>query len=142
MTDLLTMIRTINPNDKAACDELNARFWCWLNDFTFIGLHEEKYPHLGFIAKQNRDDLIVKGIPKIRYTDSLDALKAVQDKHLQGWEITIIQTIKGYSVGLYEPEIDTSVETNYLPTEQRARMDAIYQAIEWKRKQTERNGDD
>ena len=128
MTDLLTMIRTVDPNDKAACGLINNLFYYFL----------EK-------GRPKRYGATTQGLPTLpEYTHSLDALKAVQEEHLQGWVFNKIYALGNMFVCSYKKHETINKLSMYktllsepLPTMNIAWMDAIYQAIE--RKQNDEN---
>lgn len=142
MTDLLTLIRTIDPNDREACDELNARFWCWLmgNKYGFNMKNGEHCFHNGL------GGLTPVSSRKARKFDkSIDALKAVQEAELEGWWFSMDMSDDGdcvYRCGKMTSDgrdivrITTALETGYLK-QNFAYMSAIYQAIQWKRENNE-----
>ena len=113
-----------NGGDDA---EFNARFWCWLN-----GYHPDcdivddgGY----FISKLWEDELnrYSNIIPK--YLTSLDACKAVMDGYLEGWCLEkLTENKKGWLCAFRKTD-GLLVNNLWLPTEQRARLHAMIQAI-------------
>jgi len=102
---LCDMLEAVDVND----DELNKRAWYYFHQRAFkIGIDRP---------------------PK--YTRSLDAIKAVEDAELEGWDW------ERYSDTRYDRHCvhatNTDIKTKHLPTEQRARLHAAIQAIDWKR---------
>ena len=143
MTDLQTLIRTVDPNDKAGCDELNARFWCFVEKLKYAGLknsNTEIYPifkHCYWSERYEAEAYVP--MPYCAYTRSLDALKAVQEAEL-GDDLRVYQLGMdkhgryGCHIELYSKSLNLITQPDEgLPTMQLAWMDALVQAIQWKR---------
>jgi len=154
MNDLLELIRTVDPNDREACDELNARFLCFLKNTVFIRLEDYKrdkweYHCSGSIISECPSKCGMKynwrfgrgAFPN--YTHDLKALKAVQEAELEEFDLLIQFTVLKDKTKKAKVDIPTIYNgvvlltpwmPEWLPTMELAWMDSIYQAIEWKRK--------
>lgn len=146
MTNLQTLIRTVDPKDRAACDELNFKFHVYRLRLTKgrKKAHEFYKGGQGYLIA-NKRGIILADIPKKLWdvARSLDALKAVQDADLEGWRITACyqRADNGkFAINLMQAKPDDPLnehcaDSPYLPTMQLAWMHALVQAITWKREQ-------
>lgn len=123
--ELLKMIETVDPNDKAKLDEIDARVWCYINDREYFEHDDEKvWFYLGGIARTY--------VCYDNYTRSRDALKQIRP---DGWHPSVWTydggsrcIISGYVGGvLYE------FDSKILKTEELSELHAIIQAIEHER---------
>ena len=147
MTDLLELLRSVDPNDKTACNELDCRFFCFLNeDKVFVKMDYGRtfiYSYRQGSRQSRSADW--QRVPE--YTHSLDALNDVQEAELEGFEVNFeprffckaLGDATGYYATLIKPigttiyEDFINIKSELLPTKELAWMDAIYQTIEWKR---------
>lgn len=136
--NILDMIETVNPNNTNALDEIDARVWCWLNNWTFSFIGSRKEPY-GFIAKQDHDGPVCEDVPKAQYTRSRDALKSIRP---EGWHYECNKICNGTywaamheetSEGVSGDEEGESFQAWYLKSEELAELHAIIQAIEYER---------
>ena len=111
-TKLLHLLETVPKDDTAGNDEINLRAYNYL-------YHQDKRNALPSLA---------------RYTHDLTAIKAVQDKYLQGWTTDLNTQFGGVEClmarNVYDEPLLISPE---LPTMERAWLHAVTQALEWKR---------
>lgn len=143
---LLGMIDYVLKDDTDALDEIDARFWCFLNGLTFLkpkmgrdlkgGTRIIGYrtKELGDISTWLTPRHPVKGerwlFYRCRYTRSRDALKMVRP---DGWCITSYTTIpkKGIALSLYHYGYGKKLHGRFLPTEELAELYTIIQAYIW-----------
>lgn len=143
MTDaktILKMIETVDPSNTAKLDEIDARVWCYLRNYTYS--YMEHYSAKGKAVKKIRyDDNGVFGLftSNTKYTQSRDALKAIRP---EGWfPISYYSEPCGYALALeklhtgdhYQGNDETRV--HYCSTEELAELHAVIQAIECERGQ-------
>lgn len=135
MTDaqtILKLIETVDPNDTAKLDEIDARVQCLVEREDYLSHHID---HNGFHATVSCS--LEGGFSTIwprRYTRSRDALKTIRPK---GWDIKITthQNSDAWMVFLDGSRNDYRCASAWLPTEELAELYAIIQAIEYERNQ-------
>lgn len=138
MKEILKMIETVDPNDTAKMDEIDARVWCYLHQHTYIGMDEGS----GFSIKYRHKDgyetaSILFGI--IKYTRSRDALKAIRPEG-RFFEITKYPSAASFASDGFHARwyVDGRLQPQpELPTEELAELHAIIQAIAYERAQKE-----
>lgn len=126
---LKTLIENLDQGDSAVMNEINVNFakllgWTvepWIEGYS-------KWRHAGLEPEQ-----WLLGVPS--WTTSLDALKAVQDEHLEGvWLPSMVPNDAGFAFQLSKNEKPFKhIVCTGLPTMHLAWLHALIQAIEWKR---------
>lgn len=124
--ELLRLIETVDPSDTAKLNEIDYRFFCWLQEIPFTES----------VASGHKRDLIN------RYTRSRDALKAIRPKG-SSYECNAVMGGKFWASIYFQyamadtGDYDSTVfESFHMPTEELAELHAILQAIAWERKET------
>jgi len=58
---ILKLIEGIDPKDTAVMDEVDCRFWCLVNNCTFLGFNEElaATPFLSIILDSSSENALV-----------------------------------------------------------------------------------
>lgn len=140
--ELLKMIETVDPNDTAKLDEIDARFWCWINGHNFLYRGKEKWPSMQDFIGSNRDNFYVRhganekqsGFDYVpTYTRSRDQLKQIRP---DGWKFLMcLKPIeRQWQCSMYDPQHDGIYsQSPMLHTEELAELHAIIQAIEYER---------
>lgn len=132
---ILQMIETVDPNDTAKLDEIDARVWCWLNDVP-IQIIKNEFGNSWIKS-------VLKNSPERRYSRSRDVLK---DIRLKRWRLEWISENvtaeaafgngTGWSCRMYTEHTGgngCTVRVAGMPTEELAELHAIIQAIEYER---------
>jgi len=128
--EILKMIESVNPSDTAKLDEIDARVWCYKHAGTLGRVNPGAFE---FIPVSGAPPFHKAFEPKIRYTRSRDALKAIRP---EGWEWYLANYNDGVRFGCAKDSIGTDqMESVSLATEELAELHAIIQAIEWERSQ-------
>lgn len=129
-----SLIESVDPNDTAILDEIDARVWCFIKDYQFNYL--EHYTYQGKNVRRFRyDDNGTFGVSvsKIKYTRSRDALKAIRP---DGWIFDIWHEKHHKEVSCVATRsLSGDFESLLLETEELAELYAIIQAIEFERSQ-------
>lgn len=126
---ILQMIETVAPDDTAKLDEIDARVWCWINGYEFIGtpwFFEDKFT--GWTMKfDNGDERLVRAGSSKQYTRSRDVLKAIRP---EGFFPEIVLDEGGCAICK-----NKGIDSMCLPTEELAELHAVIQALEHERSQ-------
>lgn len=122
------MIENVDPEDTAVLDEIDARFWCWIEGHSYAGTVNGKhlYEHedgSAYVNSWQGDDNPCA--PK--YTSSWDASEAVRPK---GWVLDLLETFSGKFACMMEHENGDCVRCISLAkTAALTKLHAIVQAI-------------
>ena len=128
---ILDMIEGVDPKDTCTLDEIDARSWCWLEEYIFKNGVSRPYGKLDFneLVKTDKGYYWTNGRNKKwakKYTTSRDALKAIRP---EGWEIAIHEHCYGaFTVFLDNEQFRTP--TSEGATEELAELHAIISAIQ------------
>lgn len=133
---ILELIESVDPQDDAALDEIDARVWCWLNREKYLGRHECADC---FLATIDGAKFFIGHKDVQKYTRSRDALKAIRP---EGWCV-----LNDYSLNAWKVSYRCVTEalgkeefcSKFLPTEELAELSAIIQAISFERELAARN---
>lgn len=115
--NILKMIEGVSPDDTATLDEIDARFWCFLNGSVFKAF-EGNWIRFCDGFKTN--------ITPLRYTRSRDALKSIRP---DGCLIKI--SIAGESTATLTLGKSFICKAKNMPTEELAELHAIIQTYIW-----------
>lgn len=146
---ILNMIETVDPNDTAKMDEIDARVWCFVSFWNkFSSIDKGRLLYIDTCGPHMRGSFKIKYIPQ--YTRSRDALKAIRP---EGWAVEYLNQCQRQD-GLPKPECFYDwwecrlfkKPENYgtemlvrrgikIVTEELAELHAIIQAIEYERTQ-------
>ena len=122
---ILKLIEDVDPEDRDALDEIDARVDCFRMKCRFISFTSEmefpcEYSFQGHVARMQSS----------RYTRSRDDLKAIRP---EGWAICVT-TYKHKAIANCLINMEGKLlQANRLPTEELAELHAIIQAIQWER---------
>ena len=125
---ILNMIDGVDPSDTAKLDEIDARFWCYLNKWKFAGIHKGVI----FTKDEETQCEITTGTTHAgyKYTRSRDALKAIRE----GRYIEVKQARDGkWKCWVMVKPGRLFSAYKWLPTEELAELHAIIQAISYER---------
>jgi len=137
---ILKLIESVKPDDTDTLDEIDARVWCWLNGFKYVGREDDWtiYENPAYACRIHNGES--KTIADF-YTRSRDALKAIRPEN---YIISLVPwTNNGRDVGSYSvtilpyPDKDMPILVGEAPTEELAELHAIIQAIAYERKSDE-----
>ena len=125
---ILRMIESVSPDDSKALDEIDARVWCYLNEYLFHHMaYGTPYYTASSVGRYCREE----------YTRSRDALKAIRPEN---WTFDIYNTVQNGSncEGQYMKEDDIVIYrmSPRLKTEELVELHAILQAIAYERNNT------
>jgi hypothetical protein len=129
--EILRLIETVDPNDTAKLDEIDARVWCVLNSEQFVCMSLSEPAFVCGSSHYASCDKNLSEIPS--YTRSRDALKQIRP---EGW---YYEGGSGYAL-MWGPHADTPpYERPELygsgRTEELLELHAIISAIEYERTQ-------
>lgn len=132
--EILKLIETVDPEDSAAMDEIDARVWCWIEGLQFVSYGRFDFWARGH-GRQWDKRITFNGNQTVylteKYTRSRDALKAIRP---EGLYFDLSSDEKGvickFDTGALAEYTFSSLE---LPTEELAELHAIIQAIQWER---------
>jgi hypothetical protein len=128
---ILKMIETVDPQDTAKLDEIDARVWCYIQNATFLEMgyggttfrcsYEGRKIHCGVDQKytRSRDTL------KVIRPDETAPIKLFTDGHVIRFEL--LKKGKPWAGN------HNIAQSAWLPTEELAELHAIIQAIEYER---------
>jgi hypothetical protein len=126
MNELLNLIENVDPSDKGAMDEIDARVWCWLNGYKFAAA---KHDRIFVIDEYQCEIEKLNGLCTLKYTRSRDALKSIRP---DGW--WPIKLFKDGHVFRFELTDGSRIASSaWLETEELAELHAIIQAISFER---------
>lgn len=137
--ELLTLVKNTSPDDKAGCDEIDARFWCYCRRYKFKGMLNNKYPQgnapFSYYGgdKSGAIKRVVTGA--ISASHSLDTLQAVQEKYLEGWHLLSLHMDKTNYARLCKQKTGDVMDSKNLPTMHFAWLYAIICAIDYERRE-------
>lgn len=133
--DLLKLIETVNPDDTAMLDEIDARVDCYLKKIN----PDELWLHGGKRRPAHLDNHFRKTL----YTRSRDLLKKIRP---EGWSVDTVSALKDdclyfdaiiWKIGEVLKGRLLTTKGGFLPTEELAELHAIIQAIQWERDNNE-----
>jgi hypothetical protein len=130
---ILRLIETVDPNDTAILDEIDARFWCLRNGYEFHP-YKARVSLFAWEKSGNRNLKHYETVPK--YTRSLDACQAAMP---EGWYLLLVNTDAGATIDRIgfvwfaclkrlKPE-ENDTQSPSLPTAPLAWLHAIVQAM-------------
>lgn len=129
---ILKMIETVDPQDTAKLDEIDARVAAYRVNEGYVR-HGHIYGPYDRVVWTNRGAGTVKVLP---YTRSRDALKAIRLENWPCYEMRYYGCLTDYK--FWKCEISSehkTVASVGRPTEELAELHAIIQAIEYERRQ-------
>ena len=134
---ILKMIETVDPNDTAKLDEIDARFWCWLNGYKpHIHGKADSY-NFGYEFTPTRGIMFASVYETGRFTRSRDALKQIRP---DGWTFEMSQVNDGGDWGCELTNLSDNKIVGYFhgtcesfKTEELAELYTTIQAIEYER---------
>ncbi len=121
-----SMLAGASQDDKAVCDEISARVWCFINDHTFVGIPHTDFNYL--YEGQIRTSMSLDRVTK--YTHDLNALRDIQG---EGWVLTwlCVKKGEGHCDLTYGYPDNGHQVTSEFPTLEFAWLDAILQTQIW-----------
>ena len=137
---LYHLIESVDKDDTDTLDEINDRFFCWLSvseELKYVDKDHARINGLLSVFDWNSE--------RVDYVRSLDAIKAVENTELQGWEyMGTWNTPTGYSGKMIKLKYDKDnfksrdivlgeFGENVCATEYLARLHAVIQAIKYER---------
>lgn len=144
-SEILELIENVDPEDSAALGEIDARVWCWLEGYKYIGEYEiergpniagnfRKEPCFKYSGKEGEEHTqeyfhFYCEMPHA-YTSSRDALKSIRP---QGWYFIIKHCYLEKDYWAQCTNTDQIFTADGFPTEELAELHAIIQAIEYER---------
>lgn len=143
---ILTLIENVDPEDTDALDEIDARFFCYLEgkNYNLMEIIRQEIPmpygctqKITLLTYNDSEDY-----PLIEYTRSRDALKAIRQEGSNGHFCIKMRMVYGHGSvfeyqGLYGEDLDPhEFKSEPLPTEELAELWAIIQAIAYTREKT------
>jgi len=138
MTPEVQKISDMIADKESDDDELNARVWCWLNEFHYRHHNyldsDRKKPLTTFTAMSNEGHF--EKVHLINYTTSLDAAISIGADELEGWRVLIVEDEKGNFSCMYSKDgkIFPPAQAAWLLTMPRAICSARIQALDYERK--------
>lgn len=136
------MLAAVDPSDTAKLDEIDARVWCWLNNYEFLYMEPMNVMRIDFHARSTENGQGYRNpthnVPLC--TRSRDALKAIRP---EGWVFGLAYrpTNGEWVFGSFKPESigkATWIDDNWDDfsegkTEELAELGAVIQAIAYER---------
>lgn len=136
---ILEMIETVDPDDTAKLDEIDARVHCYLASCKYAGMNTYYVFRLDASTQCEEHEIRIEDLTK--YTRSRDALKAIRPEEyfitVRGQEtlgfVAQVWTSKNKTEAGYAGGFMSEPPVKELPTEELAELHAIIQAIEHER---------